>query len=266
MDEYLKSNKEHWNEITPYHERSEFYDVEGFKNGRCTLHSIERDEVGDVTGKSLLHLQCHFGLDTLSWARRGAKGTGVDFSEEAIETAQRLGEETGIRADFICSDIYALPEILNKNFDIVFSSWGILSWIPDLKRWAEVIAHFLKPCGFFYIAEIHPFLCVFDDAVDCTELRVRYPYFHNPEPMKFEGESDYADSNATVTTPTYQWSYPLGKVVTSLISAGLHIEYLHEFPRCCYQALPFMTEDEQGWWRLEGDKIPLTFSIKATKP
>ena len=149
MDEYLQNNRDLWNEITPIHVASEFYDVEGFKNGRNRLfYPVEFEEVGDVTGKSLSHLQCHFGMDTLTWARRGAKVTGVDFSDEAIKKARSLSAELGIPADFICSDIYELPQKLDKKFDIVYTSGGVLTWLPDLGKWASVIAHFLKYAGF----------------------------------------------------------------------------------------------------------------------
>jgi SAM-dependent methyltransferase len=266
MDEYLKNNRKLWNEITPIHARSEFYDVAGFKAGRCTLKSIELEEVGDVSGKSMLHLQCHFGLDTLSWARRGARVTGVDFSEESIETARRLAQETGIKADFICSDVYSLPEILKDEFDIVFTSYGVLAWLPDLEKWAEIIAGYLKPGGFFYIAEGHPFLCVFNDSRHTKELEISGSYFHRPEPMKWESEGDYAEPDAVPTRPSYEWNHSLADVVNSLIKAGLKIEFLHEFPYICWKQFPFMQKDKDGWWRLEGDNIPLTFSLKATKP
>lgn len=266
MDEYLENNKALWNEITPIHLMSEFYDVEGFKSGRCALKSIELEEMGDVSGKSLLHLQCHFGLDTLSWGRLGAKVTGTDFSEESIKTARQLSRETGIRADFICSDIYALPEVLKGEFDIVFTSYGVLAWISDLKKWAEIIAWFLKSGGFFYIAEIHPFLGIFDDTPNSTELRVRLPYFRRDEPMRFEPQGDYAEPGLLVTKPSFEWPYPLSEIICSLTTAGLTIEYLHEFPGCCYKSLPFMIQGDDGWWHLEGDRIPLSFSLKATKP
>jgi SAM-dependent methyltransferase len=262
MDKYLEQNKDLWNELTPIHARSEFYDVEGFKKGKCTLHSIELEEMGDVTGKSLLHLQCHFGLDTLSWGRRGAKATGVDFSEEAIKTAQKLSSETDIKAKFIRADIYRLPEVLKGKFDIVFTSAGVLAWLPDLKRWAEIIAHFLKPKGVFYIREFHPFKMVFDDSSGVTDLKVRWSYFHRPQPMKWK-MGDYADSSASGTS--YEWTHSMSDIINALVQVGLKIEFLHEFPVCGYKALPFMRQDKDGWWRLEGDKIPLTFSLKATK-
>jgi len=266
MDEYLEQNRRLWNELTPYHERSEFYDVAGFKAGRCTLDATELEEVGDVKGKSLLHLMCHFGLDTLSWARLGARATGVDFSDESIKTAQRLSEETGIKADFICTDIYALPEVLKGEFDIVFTSCGVLCWLPDLPRWAEIIAHFLKPGGFFYINDGHPFSHVFTDSKESTELEVYYSYFHNPEPMKFKFEGDYADPDAVVKNPSYEWNHSMGDIINSLIQAGLRIEFLHEFPVLFFKWFPFMKQRPDGMWHLEGDKIPLTFSLKATKP
>jgi len=278
MDEYLKQNKELWNEITPIHAQSDFYDVEGFKNGRSSmLYPIEIEEMGDVSGKSLLHLQCHFGMDTLSWVRLGAKVTGVDFSDKAIDLARSLSKELGIEADFILSNIYDLPENLNGTFDIVYTSGGVLCWLPDLKRWAEIISHFLKPGGFFYILEGHPFSCVFDDSPDGTELKVRYSYFHTPEPTKWEPQCDYTspvkgslkwindDPDAVVTHGSYEWQHTLGDIINSLINAGLRIEYLHEFPGCCFDWFPFLKLEADGMWHAEGDKIPLTFSLKATQ-
>jgi SAM-dependent methyltransferase len=264
MDKYLKQNKALWNEITPLHEKSGMYDVAGFKAGRCTLKAIELVEMGDVKGKSLLHLQCHFGMDTLSWVRRGAKATGIDFSDKAIDLARKLSKETSIKADFIESDIYALPDVLKEQFDIVFTSYGVLTWLPDLDKWAQIVSHFLKPGGFFYIVEFHPFTLVFDDAQTGTKPEVTMPYFQLDEPLKFEHQPDYA-SGKMVETAEYGWQYPLGKVITSLINAGLRIEFLHEFPVTSYKALPYLKKDKDGWWYLEGDKLPLIFSIKATK-
>jgi SAM-dependent methyltransferase len=264
MEEYLKNNLDLWNELTPIHARSIFYDVEGFRKGRCTLDSIELEEVGDVMGKSLLHLQCHFGMDTLSWARLGAKATGVDFSDKAITLARNLSKETGVKADFICTDIYELPEVLSKKFDIVFTSRGVLCWLPDLDHWAKVITHFLKPGGFFYIIEGHPFTMVFDDE-DSRELKVRYSYFDNPEPDKWEPEHDYADKDAIITHPSYEWPHSLSAIMTSLINAGLRIEFFHEFPDITYKQFPFMDEYKARHWNIKGGMIPLTFSLKATK-
>jgi len=265
MDEYKIANRALWNELTPIHARSEFYDVDGFKNGRCTLSSIELEEVGDVSGKSLLHLQCHFGMDTLSWARLGAKVTGVDFSDEAINLARSLAEETGIKGNFVCSDIYELPEVLDEKFDIVFTSAGVLCWLGDLPKWAEIINHFLKPGGFFYICEGHPFSCIFDNSAGMTELKITQSYFSRPEPNHWEPEGDYAGPDAEITRGSYEWTHSLGSIINALIGAGLKIEFLHEFPVIGFKAYPFMEQGEDGWWRLIDNNVPLTFSIKATK-
>jgi SAM-dependent methyltransferase len=268
MQEYLDTNRAWWNERVPVHARSSFYDVQNFRDGGLTLMPLERRELGDVEGRSLLHLQCHFGLDTLSWARLGARVTGVDFSEKGIALARSLSAELGIEATFIHSDVYELPDMLSGKFDIVFTSYGVLTWLPDLRRWAKVIAHFLRPGGIFYIAEIHPFAWIFYDEEDAEELKVFYPYFHAAEPLRFEEEGSYAAPGAEVVhTVTYEWVHSLGDVVNSLISAGLRIEFLHEFPYACYEMFPFLVQDEQGWWRLrESDgAIPMTFSLKATK-
>ena len=230
------------------------------------LNPIELEEMGDVTGKSLLHLQCHFGMDTLSWARRGAKVTGVDFSDKAIDLARSLAKELGIAADFICSDIYKLSAVLDEKFDIVYTSAGVLCWLPDLKRWAEIISHFLKPGGFFYILEGHPFSGIFDDSPDATEPEVKYSYFHTPEPADWDPEGDYADPDAVVTHGSYEWTHDMGDIINSLISSGLRIEFLHEFPVIPFKGLPFMEQDDNGFWRIKGDRIPLIFSLKATKP
>jgi SAM-dependent methyltransferase len=265
MDKYLKQNKAHWDEVVPVHEKSQGYDVAGFKAGKNTLKSLELEEVGDVKGKSLLHLQCHFGMDTMSWARLGAKVTGADFSGEAIKLAKKLSKETKIKAEFIETDIYKLPDVLNKKFDVVFTSYGILCWLPDLPRWANVISHFLKPGGFFYIAEGHPFSMVFNNAAGAKKLEVTIPYFHTKEPIRWDPDPDYADASFTGTEVEYEWMHPIGDIVNALVDAGLKIDFLHEFPYSCYKAMPFMYEAANREWRLQGDPIPLTFSIKATK-
>jgi SAM-dependent methyltransferase len=268
MDNYMKQNLKHWNEVTPIHEKSKLYDIKGFKRGGNRLSPLEREEVGDVSGKSLLHLQCHFGLDTMSWARLGAKATGVDFSDKAIDLARLLSQELGIDADFICTDIYDLPKILKGEFDVVFTSNGVLCWLPDLSRWAKIVARFLKAGGFFYIVESHPVADVFQNERDTKELKARYSYFHSPQPTKWVPEGTYADKDAKVTNPTYEWTHPLSDIVNSLISAGLKIDFLHEFPYLDWDFFSFMEKDKDGWWRFKQGKetIPLMFSLKATKP
>jgi SAM-dependent methyltransferase len=269
MDAYLEANKRLWNEWTRIHEKSLFYDVEGFRAGNRRLHPLEIEEVGDVSGKSLLHLQCHFGLDTLSWAGRGATVTGADFSEEAIALAISLSEEVKIPARFLRANIYDLPDLLHEQFDIVFTSYGAITWLPDIYRWAEVAAGFVKPGGFFYIAEFHPFSYVFDDGAEAKGLKVHYPYFNGSDPMAFPVWGSYADKTAQVNEPNeYCWSHTMGDIVTALASAGLRIEFLHEHPFSVNDQLPFMELAEDRYWRLKVQRecVPLMFSIRASKP
>jgi SAM-dependent methyltransferase len=262
LGEYFKSNQEMWNQHAAIHINSKFYDVEGFKKGKTTLTSVEREELGDVSGKSLLHLQCHFGLDTLSWARLGARVTGVDFSEKAIQLAQSLAQELSIEARFIQSRIYDLPRVLDEKFDIVFTSYGVLCWLPDLGKWARVIGNFLEENGIFYMVEFHPIRSMFDDDGNITE-----PYFHNEEPLKYEGTGTYAEPNADYKHISYEWTHSLSDVVNALIEAGLRIEFLHEFPFSTSGDCPFLVQADDGLWyhKSKDVRIPLMFSVKARK-
>ncbi len=265
MNEYLESNRKLWNDWTAIHEHSKLYDVEGFKSGQLRLDSIER-ELGSVSGKTLLHLQCHFGLSTLSWARLGARVTGVDFSDRAIALARRLSVETGIPAEFICANIYDLPSILSGQFDVVFTSHGVIAWLPDLQKWAELIAAFLKPGGTFYIVEGHPFIYVFDDQA-ADEPRLRYPY-SDSRVMRFDVKGSYADPESDYRGVEYSWAHGVGEILNSLVGAGLVIRSFREYPFMSWKMLQFMEQDAEGWWRLPDrfPQIPLMFSLRATKP
>jgi len=270
VDEYTAANRALWDELTAIHERSEFYDLEGFKRGGIRLREYELDEVGSVEGKDLLHLQCHFGLDTLSWARLGARVTGADFSEAALALARRLADELELDATFHHSELSELPQKLEGDFDVVYTSRGVLGWLPDIERWAEVSAHFVRPGGIFYVTEIHPVIQAFDDEdIGPGELRLRYPYFSRAEPLAFEVQDSYADRTAAVRSPVeYGWPHGLGEIVSALAAAGLRIDFLHEFPFVEW-AVPFLEARDDGTWRLptgqEGE-LPLFFSLRATKP
>ena len=262
-DERLEANRRNWNERTPVHVASEFYDVAGFRSGRCTLKDIELREVGDVNGKTLLHLQCHFGMDTMSWARRGAVATGVDFSDAAIDVARSLNAELGLGARFIRSNVYDLPGVLDEKFDIVFTSYGVLCWLPDIDAWARVVRQFVRPGGMFYIVDGHPFMDPFDEVSSSGEATPEYGYFH--EEFFWEGnEPSYAGSQM-IESPNYAWHHSIGEIVTALIDAGLTIQFLHEFPFSGWQAFPVMRQDEDGWWRFpeHNDSFPQLFSIQA---
>ena len=268
-NDFIDANRRHWDEVLPLHMKAWSYDVPGFKAGRSSLKYVELEELGDVRGKTLLHMQCHFGMDTISWAREGAVVTGADFSAPALEAARALAAECGIEARFVHSNVYELPDVLHEQFDIVFTSYGVLCWLPDVPRWARIAAHFVRPGGTFYIAEFHPFSMVFDDAPDVTDLHVRFPYFPRQDPLRWEGYGDYTDRNAKLQNDvTYEWPHPTSEVLSALIDAGLRIEHFHEFPLSSYKILPVMELVDDRYWRLTvgADAVPLVYSIKATKP
>ena len=254
--DYLEINKEAWNRRTKTHVVSEFYDVKGFLNGNSSLREIELDEMDDVTGKSLLHLQCHFGLDTLSWARKGAIVTGVDLSPVAIEQANHLKEKTNIDAQFICSDIYEFGERATYEYDIVITTYGVLNWLPCLHKWANVISKSLKPGGTFYMVEFHP---IYD-------LISGYSYFGSKEGELEEGSS-YVEKNSGDTSKMVTWAHPMSEVVNSLIESGIQINRLNEFPFSPYNCFEGLEKKERGRFYLAKTEheTPLVFSIMGTK-
>lgn len=265
-DDFLQTNRKRWNELAEYHPDTEFYDVERFLDSETTLEPLELDELGDVTGKTLLHLQCHFGLDTLSWAREGATVTGVDFSETAIEMARELNDEAELDAEFVEANVYDLPDELDGEFDVVFTSYGVLAWLPDLDEWANIIAEFLAPSGTFYMAEIHPLGNTFADLQSDGTAEMEHPYFEDCA-TRYEVEGTYADWEAEIeNTTAIEWQHGLGEVVTALAAAGLKIEFVHEFPFSCFQQFSAMEQGDDGWWRVPGadGHVPFTFSVKAT--
>jgi ubiquinone/menaquinone biosynthesis C-methylase UbiE len=269
--EAIRDNNALWDEWTRIHETSAFYDLAGFKRGGIRLRPYELDEIGPVDGLELLHLQCHFGIDTLSWARLGARVTGADFSLAGVELARSVATEIGIDgARFVHSDLYDLPTVLDGTFDLVYTSRGVLRWLPDVRRWAEVIAHFVRPGGRFYITEIHPVAHVFeDDDIEPGELRLRYPYWQHVEPLSFPVIGSYAEPTAEVGVHTeHGWNHGLGEIVTALVDAGLRIDSLREYPFVDWP-VEFLVEAPDGTYRLPAGtpgELPLFFSILATKP
>jgi SAM-dependent methyltransferase len=264
----MAANQALWDEWTGVHVDSTFYDVAGFKAGGIRLADFELDELGNVAGLDVLHVQCHFGLDTLSFARLGARVTGADFSEASITAARGLALEIGLDARFVVSSVYDLPSNLDGDFDLVYTSGGVLEWLPDIRRWAEVVAHFVRPGGTFYIAEIHPVANAFEnEGVAPGELRLTYPYWEHAEPLAIPVQGSYADHSADVRTPTvYGWDHGLGEIVTALADVGLRIDSLREYPFCLWP-LDFLELGADGRWRLPGEldgRLPLFFSIVAS--
>ena len=268
MSEYFKTNQQLWDELTEINSKSRMYDLESFLRGGISLKRLEQEELHDIKDKSLLHLQCHFGMDTLSWARLGATVTGVDFSPRAISLAKEISQTTGTDARFICSNIYDLHNTLHDQFDVVFTSYGVLCWLPDLEKWGEIISSYLKPGGIFYIIEFHPFFYVFENESNTIGLKLRdkYSYFHCDRPVKWEPNRAYADRSQITKNPSYEWHHSLSDIINSLTRAGLALEYIHEFPYCGYDVLPSMKQGDDGWWRLDSDiELPMMFSIRAVK-
>jgi SAM-dependent methyltransferase len=273
LDDYLKANLASWDEAVTLHVGSELYDVEGFRAGSSTLSEIELDELGPSVreGTTLLHLQCHFGLDTLSWARRGAIVTGADFSGEGVRTARSLADEVGLsrRATFVQSDVESLPERLSGSFDVVFASWGALIWLDDLERWADVVAHFLKPGGILYIAEFHPYAFLLADDATPRSLRIGYPYFMHGVPQRFDGPGDYAEPEArTENTITFEWLHGFGEIIDPLLRRGLRLDFLHELPYTVPGLqFSFLEKDARGMLRVRDhhEDFPLSFTLRMTK-
>lgn len=260
----IAANRQLWDDRVEVHAQSAFYDLEGFRSGASSLRSVELDELGDVAGRSLLHLQCHFGQDTLSLARLGATVTGVDFSEPAVALARTLAAELGLEARFIRSDVYELTRVLHEQFDVVFTSYGVLCWLPDIAGWARVVARFLRPGGTFVIVDGHPVADCFEEVDGRLELR--YPLFQ-PEPFASVTSATYADGEAVLPErQSFQWSWTVAGMVSSLIDAGLRVERLRELPLGHWRRFPSMSLDDGGWWRLPDDPLPQLVACRAVKP
>ena len=266
----LHLNRKSWDERVPIHVASKAYgaDWERLRQGGYCLPPVVVDEVGDVSGKSLAHLMCHFGLDTLSWARLGAEATGLDFSSVAIETANQASAELGLPTRFVCGEVCEAVELLGQTYDVVFTSTGVLCWLPDLKRWAQAVAGLLKPGGVFYLREMHPFLDVFENTDDGSDIRIQYGYFQ-PQPLRFPAGPTYTDAPpGAVVGETVEWQHPVSEVINALIGVGLRLEFFRERPGCGYPKFDVMREVSPGRYDLpepRGGKLPMMFSLRARK-
>jgi 2-polyprenyl-3-methyl-5-hydroxy-6-metoxy-1,4-benzoquinol methylase len=261
-EQYFEANKELWNQRTTVHKDSSFYDLEGFRKGKPVLTPIETSELGEVKGKSMLHLQCHFGMDSLDWARRGAKVTGMDLSDTAIEEARKLNSELGLDAKFICSNLYDLEKNLEEQFDIVFTSYGVIGWLPDLEEWARIVARYLKTGGTFYMAEFHPVVWMFDEEF----THVKY-YYENRELIETDAEGTYTDRDAPISGKEYSWNHSISEVLNALLKAGLKLVMFNEHMYSPYPCFRNIVQGEDGKWRVKGmeGKIPMVYSMKAIK-
>ncbi len=270
MNKYIETNKKRWDELAEVHFKGDFYDVESFIRGGISISDLEIKEIGrEIQGQKLLHLQCHFGKDSLSWVRLGAQVTGVDFSPIAIELAHKLSQQTGLKATFIEADINNLKStpLEPNSFDIVFTSHGAIYWLPDLDVWAENISLFLKDGGIFYIADSHPMGMIFDERCE-KGFQIRYPYFHSEIPISSEEEGSYADETVEITNKVeYGWVHNLGYIINCLIKVGLIIDFIHEFPFISWKQFPFLEQKQDDWWYIPEDmpQLPLMFTLRAIK-
>lgn len=260
-ENYLAINKELWDTRTLAHINSEFYDVPSFKAARNSLNEIELELLGDVAGKKILHLQCHFGQDTLSLARMGADVTGVDLSDVAIAKAHELAAELKLPARFICCNVLELDKYLDDRFDMVFCSYGVIGWHPDLNAFSSIVSRFLKPGGVFHLVEFHPFIWMYDN----NQKKLIYSYF-NCGPIVEVEEGTYADKDAPIKNDSYTWNHPLSDVISSLLRNGLTLADFREYDYSPYNIFKDMT-GEANRYQLKGleGKLPLVFSVKAIK-
>ena len=265
---WVETNRAWWDERVASHAVSEFYDLESFRKNPDRLRPFEVDELGvDPAGLELLHLQCHLGTDTLSWARRGARVVGLDFSEPAIEAARTLAADTGLsdRAEFVHADVFDAAKALGgRTFDVVYTGIGALTWLPDVDRWASVASALVKPGGVLYLVEIHPFLWPFADN---DEPELQFPYFGDVESTDAYGS--YTDRTLkTAHNHVFEHNWSIGSVVTAVIQAGLVVELVSEHEIGMEQKWPFMVRGRDGFWRMPGDRpsIPQMWSLRARRP
>lgn len=259
---YLEINRENWNKRTETHFKSDFYDVANFILGGNSLKSIESELLGDIQGKSILHLQCHFGQDSISLARLGANVTAVDLSDKAIEAGIQLAADCGESVNFICCDIYDLPKHLDEQFDFVFTTYGTIGWLPDLDRWAQVVSRFLKKGGSFVFAEFHPVVWMFDDAFET----VAYRYFKD-EAIHEVQSGTYTDPEAAMQIEYVSWNHGIAEVLNALLKENLEVLQFQEFDYSPYNCFQKTEEFEPGKFRIKHleNKIPMVYSLKARK-
>ena len=262
MKDYVNINRNAWNIKTDVHLESDFYENKEFLQGKSSLNDIELDLLGDIKGKKILHLQCHFGQDSMSLARMGAKVVAVDLSDNAIEKAKMINNQLGLDVEFICSNIYDLPDYLDQQFDIVFTSYGVIGWLPDLDKWATIISKYLKKGGQFIFVEFHPLIWMFDD----NAKQIIYSYFKT-DAIEETIKGTYAEKTANVEYQTVTWNHSLSEVLQSLIKHEIQIKSFNEHDYSVYNCFNSTIEVEKGKFRIKhlGDKIPMMFSLLGEK-
>ena len=277
LDKHSAANKANWNDRVPLHWGSDDYAIQKFIDDPKYISDViqfdlDNDELGDVSGKSLLHLQCHIGYDTLSLARLGAEVTGLDFSEPAIEACKKLSQDSGTPGEFVVADVYDSPNVLpNRQFDVVYTGVGAICWLDDINRWAKVVAGFLKPGGTFYILEGHPVMWSISQDEHGDQIVLDWPYFESAGPQGYEEDTSYAGEGKISHPQAFNTPHGLGETINALLQAGLVLEFVHEHKVANWQGLPMMVKSDvgRGLWKMPDGKedfLPLMHSIKAHKP
>jgi SAM-dependent methyltransferase len=261
--DFFMANKKAWDVKAPVHYVSEFYNVNGFKKGDSSLYHIELNELNDVVGKTILHLQCHFGLDSISWERLGANVTGVDFSEKSIDLANSLKRELSSNVNFLCANIYDLDKrLIDREFDIIYCSYGTLTWLPDLYEWGKIITKFLKPGGTFYIVDFHPLLTCYNHL---ESVSISNSYFNTKTIVK-NIKGTYTDFEADIESTEYTWNHSISEILDIFFKFHYDIEFFKEYPFIPFNCFPNLVKSKDGNWEMKGKpNIPLLFSLKAVK-
>ena len=262
--EYRALNQKYWDARTAVHLSSEFYDVPSFLAGRCSLPTIDQELLGDVSGKRLLHLQCHFGMDTISLARMDADVTGIDFSAASIETARHLAEQAGVQAKFIQSDVYQTASVVNGAFDVVYTSWGALVWLADLLPWVAMVDRVTTAGSRVVIIEFHPVVYMLNDA----GLDLEYAYFNDGIGYRELSDGTYTDGDEhTHAMETVTYSHSFAEKVQPMLDAGFQLRTLDEYDFSPYGCFQNMVEDQPGQWinRKFGRNIPYVLALEFVK-
>jgi SAM-dependent methyltransferase len=269
----IAANAANWDARTPVHERSAFYGLDGTRDAEYWFADFEWEDLGRLSGRDVLHAQCHLGTETIAFARRGARTVGLDISPESIRTAGRIASEAGVDVEYVCADVYAAIEVLGtERFDVVYTGKGAVCYLPDVERWAAIVHELLKPGGRVYLVEFHPLLNALGPAPrpDASEqLLLLHDYLEGRGALERDSTYTYTDGPALQdATVAYEWAHGLGDVVNAFIGAGLRIDRLRESEPIPWPRWPHMDRTERGWWRLPASapRIPLLYALLATKP
>ena len=268
-DNYIEENKKWWDEMAGINYHSKLYDVEKFIKGEKGLLPVVKEEIGElIKNKDVLHMHCHFGMDSVSLIREGASSvTGVDFSPEAIKYANEIKKRLGLsNLDFVECNVLELDKHLNKKYDMVFATLGVITWIGDLNKWMQVASTLLKDNGILFLMDYHPFAATFAHGPGVNELKIEYDYFNKNKPYHFENEVAYSNPSVKLKNASNEWQHSVGEIINSIASNNMRIESFKEYPFIDYHKFDFMVEtQDKKYWYLPNHDLPYMFSIVARR-